>query len=202
MTRAAIPRRRGGRDRAARASPPTSWAGASISRRIHSVVAGAPPRMRSERRARRDRCARWPPCGRAADPVRARRERWRARGRARGMLHRQSPSVSWVPTWTFRRGVRCHSGHCCSARDRAALWSRPPMRRRCWRSRASTVCQRDRSVPCGPKPRELRITAGATRVVASLERLAAAYHGAIPGAMGIAAVVQAAEEPTAAGSFV
>jgi phosphoribosylformylglycinamidine synthase II len=53
-----------------------------------------------------------------------------------------------------------------------------------------------------PQSRELRITAGGTRVVASLERLAAAYHGAIPGAMGIAAVVQAAEEPSAAGSFV
>jgi len=53
-----------------------------------------------------------------------------------------------------------------------------------------------------PQSRELRITAGGTRVVASLERLAAAYHGAIPGAMGVAAVVQAAEEPSAAGSFV
>jgi phosphoribosylformylglycinamidine synthase subunit PurL len=53
-----------------------------------------------------------------------------------------------------------------------------------------------------PQSRALRITAGGTRVVASLERLAAAYHGAIPGAMGIAAVVQAAEEPSAAGSFV
>jgi phosphoribosylformylglycinamidine synthase II len=68
---------------------------------------------------------------------------------------------------------------------------------------------RERGVPARqigtvrPRAAELRITIGGTRVVASLARLAAAYHGAIPRAMaGSAAVVQAAEEPTAAGSFV
>ncbi|MFI5250597.1 MAG: phosphoribosylformylglycinamidine synthase subunit PurL, partial [Gemmatimonadales bacterium] len=53
-----------------------------------------------------------------------------------------------------------------------------------------------------PGARELRIAIGGTRIAVSLERLAAAYHGAIPNAMGPAAVVQAAEEPTAAGSLV
>jgi phosphoribosylformylglycinamidine synthase subunit PurL len=68
---------------------------------------------------------------------------------------------------------------------------------------------RDRGVPARqigtvrPRAAELRITIGATLVVAPVARLAAAYHGAIPRAMaGSPAVVQAAEEPTAAGSFV
>jgi phosphoribosylformylglycinamidine synthase II len=53
-----------------------------------------------------------------------------------------------------------------------------------------------------PAAGELRIAIGGTRIAVSLARLAAAYHGAIPAAMGPAAVVQAAEEPTAAGSLV
>jgi phosphoribosylformylglycinamidine synthase II len=53
-----------------------------------------------------------------------------------------------------------------------------------------------------PGTGELRIAAGGTRIAVSLARLAAAYHDAIPKAMGPAAVVQAAEEPTAAGSLV
>jgi phosphoribosylformylglycinamidine synthase subunit PurL len=53
-----------------------------------------------------------------------------------------------------------------------------------------------------PGAGELRIAIGGTRIAVSLARLAAAYHGAIPKAMGLAAVVQAAEEPTAAGSLV
>jgi phosphoribosylformylglycinamidine synthase len=53
-----------------------------------------------------------------------------------------------------------------------------------------------------PAAGELRIVIGGTRIAVSLARLAAAYHGAIPAAMGPVAVVQAAEEPTAAGSLV
>ncbi len=53
-----------------------------------------------------------------------------------------------------------------------------------------------------PSAGELRIAIGGTRIAVSLARLAAAYHGAIPAAMGLAAIVQAAEEPTAAGSLV
>jgi len=53
-----------------------------------------------------------------------------------------------------------------------------------------------------PAAGELRIAIGPTRIAVSLARLAAAYHDAIPSAMGLAAVVQAAEEPTAAGSLV
>jgi phosphoribosylformylglycinamidine (FGAM) synthase-like enzyme len=53
-----------------------------------------------------------------------------------------------------------------------------------------------------PQSRELRIATGGTRLAVPLDRLAAAYHGAIPQAMGLAAVIQAAEEPSAAGSFV
>jgi phosphoribosylformylglycinamidine synthase subunit PurL len=53
-----------------------------------------------------------------------------------------------------------------------------------------------------PPSRQLRIAAGGTRIAVPLDRLAAAYHGAIPRAMDPAAVIQAAEEPSAAGSFV
>jgi phosphoribosylformylglycinamidine synthase len=66
----------------------------------------------------------------------------------------------------------------------------------------------ERSVPARqigtvrPQSRELRIAAGGTRIAVPLDRLAAAYHGAIPQAMGPVAVIQAAEEPSAAGSFV
>jgi phosphoribosylformylglycinamidine synthase subunit PurL len=68
---------------------------------------------------------------------------------------------------------------------------------------------RERGVPARqigmvqPRAPELRITIGDVRVAAPLTRLASAYHDAIPRAMaGSVAVVQAAEEPTAAGSFV
>jgi len=63
----------------------------------------------------------------------------------------------------------------------------------------------ERSVPARqigtvrPQSRELRIAAGGTRIAVPLDRLAAAYHGAIPQAMGPVAVIQAAEEPSARG---
>ena len=190
-------------DRAARRATPTSSAGASISRGFTASWRGAPPRCDLDaERALIDALLAAVQCGRSSGP--------RTTSAMAGLA---------VAIAECCIGDREHlvgadvdlSAWSALADSRALLFGEGQGRIVVSTADAAAVVlaiAREHGVPARqigtvrPGPRELRIAVGGTRVARLLERLAAAYHGAIPGAMGIAAVVQAAEEPAAAGSLV
>ena len=191
---------RGRRHRAAGRADERAWR-QRVSRAHPRVVAGAPPALRSRAREGDDRRA--PRChSRRRHSLGARLQRRRIGRRARRMLHRRRRRNDRCRNRVDQVELACPRARCFSARGRRESSSARRSRRRCSSSRANTAFPARVIGQVRARESGLTIRIGERVIRAPLDRLARAYHDAIPDIMNasIAEVAVLEQHPQPSGA--